>query len=585
MQIREVAGEVELIMSSSLKLSHVKRYKDIAVLLMKYGRSDVVREAGWDDAIEPAKGTTALAANPKAEELASDLEKMGPTFIKLGQLLSTRPDLLPPPYIEALARLQDKVEPFSYEEVEHIVTEELGVRLSKAFGEFSTEPLAAASLGQVHRATLRDGRLVVVKIQRPNIREQIIEDLESLAEIAGVLDRRTKIGKRYHFSGMIEEFHKTLIAELDYRREAGNLTLLADNLSEFERIVVPRPVPDYSTARVLTMDYIAGHKIDGVSPVALLEVDGDALAEELFRAYLKQIFVDGFFHADPHPGNVFLTDDDRVALLDLGMVDRIGPRLQEQLLQMVLAVSEGRADEVSDIAIKIGETTEEFDEKEFRQRVEDVVGRTQDVTLGELQVGKVFLDMAQQAAETGIRMPQELTVLGKALLNLDGIGRVLAPEFDPSASIKRNSSKIMRQRMVKAMSPGNVYAGLLEMKDLVMRLPSRVNKILDATASNKIGFKIDTGIDAGGLMGGLQTVANRITVGLVLAALIVGAALLMRIETAFTIFGYPGFAILCFIVAAGGGMALVVNILLTDLRARKSALSEAAEAGARRRRR
>ena len=577
MQIREVAGEVELIMSSSLKLSHVKRYKDIAVLLMKYGRSDVVREAGWDDAIEPAKGTTALAANPKAEELAADLEKMGPTFIKLGQLLSTRPDLLPPPYIEALARLQDKVEPFSYEEVEHIVTEELGVRISKAFGEFSTEPLAAASLGQVHRATLRDGRLVVVKIQRPNIREQIIEDLESLAEIAGVLDRRTKIGKRYHFSGMIEEFHKTLIAELDYRREAGNLTLLADNLSEFERIVVPRPVPDYSTARVLTMDYIAGHKIDGVSPVALLEVDGDALAEELFRAYLKQIFVDGFFHADPHPGNVFLTDDDRIALLDLGMVDRIGPRLQEQLLQMVLAVSEGRADEVSDIAIKIGETTEEFDEQAFRQRVEDVVGRTQDVTLGELQVGKVFLDMAQQAAETGIRMPQELTVLGKALLNLDGIGRVLAPEFDPSSSIKRNSSKIMRQRMVKAMSPGNVYAGLLEMKDLVMRLPSRVNKILDATASNKIGFKIDTGIDAGGLMGGLQTVANRITVGLVLAALIVGAAMLMQIPTSFTIWGYPGLAMLFFLAAAGGGLALLLRIVLTDRQRRRATRQHAAK--------
>jgi ubiquinone biosynthesis protein len=584
MQFREVDSEVALIlgqpersMSTSLKLSHVKRYKDIAVLLMKYGRSDVVREAGWDDELKPANGTAVEPANPKAEQLASDLEAMGPTFVKLGQLLSTRPDLLPPPYIEALSRLQDKVEPFSYEEVEHIVTEELGVRISKAFAQFSTEPLAAASLGQVHRATLRNGRQVVVKVQRPNIREQVIEDLESLAEIAGVLDRRTKIGKRYHFSGMVEEFHKTLLAELDYRREAGNLTLLADNLSEFERIVVPRPVPDYSTARVLTMDYIAGHKIDGVSPVALLEVDGDALAEELFRAYLKQIFVDGFFHADPHPGNVFLTDDDRVALLDLGMVDRIGPRLQEQLLQMVLAVSEGRADEVSDIAIKIGETTDEFDEKEFRQRVEDVVGRTQDVTLGELQVGRVFLDMAQQAAETGIRMPQELTVLGKALLNLDGIGRVLAPDFDPSASIQRNSAKLMRQRMVKAMSPGNVYAGLLEMKDLVMRLPARVNKILDATASNKFGFKIDTGIDAGGLMGGLQTVANRITVGLVLAALIVGAAMLMQIPTSFTIWGYPGLAMLFFLAAAGGGLALVFRIALTDRQRRRATRHHAAK--------
>ena len=558
-------------MGNTLKLAHVKRYKDIAVLLMKYGRSDVVKEAGWDDEIEPARGTAVTRAEPNAEELAADLEALGPTFIKLGQLLSTRPDLLPPPYIEALSRLQDKVAPFSYQEVEQIVTEELGVRISKAFAAFATEPLAAASLGQVHRATLRDGRQVVVKIQRPGIRPKVVEDLEALAEIAGVLDRRTKIGKRYHFSDMVEEFRKTLLAELDYRREAGNLTTLADNLANFELIVVPRPVPDYSTVRVLTMDFISGRKVDAMSPVALLEIDGEALAEELFRAYLKQIFVDGFFHADPHPGNVFITDDARIALLDLGMVDRIGPRLQEQLLQMVLAVSEGRADEVSDVAIKIGETTDDFQEKEFRRRVEEVVGETQNATLGELQVGKLLLEMAKQAGETGIRMPPELTILGKALLNLDGIGRVLAPEFDPSASIERNSSKIMKQRMLKSLSPGNVYAGLLEMKDLVTRLPSRVNKILDATASNKFGFKIDTGIDAGGLMGGLQTVANRITVGLVLAALIVGAAMLMQIPTTFTIFGYPGLAMLFFLAAASGGLMLLVHIALTDRQRRKEA--------------
>jgi predicted unusual protein kinase regulating ubiquinone biosynthesis (AarF/ABC1/UbiB family) len=491
--------------------------------------------------------------------------------VKLGQLLSTRPDLLPPAYVEALTRLQDDVTPFPYEEVEKIVTEELGVRISKAFAEFSREPLAAASLGQVHRAILRDGRVVVVKVQRPGIRQQVIDDLEALAEIAAVLDRRTKIGKRFQFTAMVEEFRKTLLAELDYRREAGNLTKLADILADFERIVVPRPVPDYVTPRVLTMDYIPGRKINDMSPVALLEIDGEALAEDLFRAYLKQIFIDGFFHADPHPGNVFITDDSRIALLDLGMVDRIGPRLQEQLLQMVLAISEGRADEVSDVAIKIGETTDEFQEKEFRRRVEEVVAQTQDATLGELQVGKIFLDMAKQAGETGIRMPPELTVLGKALLNLDSIGRVLAPEFDPSASIQRNASKLMRQRMLKAVSPGNVYAGLLEMKDLVTRLPSRVNKILDATASNKFGFKIDTGIDAGGFMLGLQTVANRITVGLVLAALIVGAAMLMQIPTSFTIFGYPGLAMLFFLAAASGGLTLLVHIALTDRQRRREA--------------
>jgi predicted unusual protein kinase regulating ubiquinone biosynthesis (AarF/ABC1/UbiB family) len=556
-------------MSTSLKLAHVGRYKDIAVLLIKYGRSDVVAEAGWDGDLR--RNTPVPQAPAKAEELAADLEAMGPTFVKLGQLLSSRGDLLPAPYIEALARLQDDVAPFPFEDVERIVTEELGVRISKAFAAFDRTPLAAASLGQVHRAVLRDGRQVVVKVQRPDITKQVIEDLDALAEIAAVLDRRTKIGKRFQFADMVEEFRKTLLAELDYRREAHNLTTLADNLAEFERLVVPRPVPDYSTIRVLTMDYIEGAKVNSLSPVALLEIDGEALAEELFRAYLKQIFIDGFFHADPHPGNVFITPDGRLALLDLGMVARVAPRLQEQLLQMVLAISEARADEVGDVAIKIGATSPEFDEKEFRKRVDDVVARTQDATLGELQVGKVFLEMAKHAGETGIRMPPELTVLGKALLNLDGIGRVLAPKFDPTDSIRRNSSKMMRHRMLKTMSPGNVYAGLLEVKDLVTRLPARVNKILDATADNKFGFKIDTGIDAHGFMLGLQTVANRITFGLVLAALIVGAAMLMNIRTTFTIFGYPGLAMLFFLAAVAGGLFLLLRIAIADRRQRQEA--------------
>ena len=554
-------------MANSLKLAHVKRYKDIAVLLIKYGRSDVVKEAGWEDVPNPQTVETPA----KAEELAADLEAMGPTFVKLGQLLSSRSDLLPPTYIDALSRLQDDVAPFPIAEVERIITEELGVRISKAFLEFSETPLAAASLGQVHRAMLRDGRDVVVKVQRPDIHQQVLEDLEALAEIAGVLDRRTRIGKRFHFSDMIDEFRKTLIAELDYRREAHNLTTLADNLAEFEQIVVPRPVPDYTTTRVLTMDHIEGQKVNSLSPVALLEVNGDALAEELFRAYMKQIFIDGFFHADPHPGNVFITMDGRIALLDLGMVARLAPRLQEQLLQLALAISEARADDAADVAIKIGEISSEFHEKEFRRRVEQVVVQAQDTTLGELQVGKVFLEVAKHAGETGIRMPPELTVLGKALLNLDGIGRILAPEFDPSSSIQRNSSRIMRQRMLKTVSPGNVYAGLLEVKDLVTRLPARVNKILDATADNKLGFKLDTGIDAHGFMLGLQTVANRITVGLVLAALIVGAAMLMRIPTSFTILGYPGLAMLFFLAAVAGGLLLLFTIAVSDRRKRKQA--------------
>jgi predicted unusual protein kinase regulating ubiquinone biosynthesis (AarF/ABC1/UbiB family) len=314
------------------------------------------------------------------------------------------------------------------------------------------------------------------------------------------------------------------------------------------------------------MDFIQGKKITGLSPLALLEVDGEELADTLFHAYLKQIFVDGFFHADPHPGNVFITDDHRIALLDLGMVARVSPRMQEQLLQMVLAIAEGKSDETADFALKIGETTEQVDEPEFRRRVAELVEKHQDTNLGQVQVGRTFLDMARYSGDAGVRLPPQLTMLGKALLNLDAIGRVIAPEFDPNAAIRQHSGRIMNQRMLKSLSPGNVFGTVLEMKDLVDRLPARVNRILDHAANNQLALKVDTGIDASQVMVGLQRVANRLVVGLLLAALIVGATLMMRVETRFTIFGYPGLAMLMFLIAAGAGILLLVNIVLNDIR-------------------
>ncbi|CAN5150548.1 hypothetical protein BH18GEM1_BH18GEM1_17430 [soil metagenome] len=232
---------------------------------------------------------------------------------KLGQLLSTRADLLPLPYLEALARLQDRVEAFPFEAVEEIVQTELGVRLSKAFASFDPKPLAAASLGQVHHAALRDGRPVAVKVQRPAIRQQIVEDLAVLEEIADFLDRRTDWGWRYGFVGLLDEFRKTLLRELDYRQEAANLVSLGKNLAEYERIIVPQPVDDYTTERVLTMDFVRGKKVTALGPLGRLEMDGEPLADELFKAYLQQTLVDGLFHADPHP---------RQCLPDRGRTDR-----------------------------------------------------------------------------------------------------------------------------------------------------------------------------------------------------------------------------------------------------------------------
>ena len=548
-------------MAISLKPSHWKRYKDIAWLLVKYGRRDLKARGDLEEELTREDALPA-DAGVKAEELARDLEKLGPTFIKIGQLLSTRSDLLSPPFLEALSRLQDSVEPFSFGEVERIVSEDLGVRISRAFSEFEATPAAAASLGQVHRAKLRDGRAVAVKVQRPGIREQILEDLDAFAEVARIVDRHAEPDGP-PLAETVAEFRKALLAELDYEQEAQNLVAIGESLAEFGRIVVPRPVADYTASRVLTMDYVQGGKVTALHPVVRLEIDGKSLAEELFRAYLKQILIDGFFHADPHPGNVFVTEDRRIALIDLGMVARISSEMQESLLKLLLAVSEGRSDEAASNALEIGRKRRSFDEGVFRRGTAELIGLYQHATVSEIRIGKVILELSRVSGEAGLILPPELALLGKTLLHLDEIGRTLDPTFDPNASVRRNTADLLRKRMWKSVSPGNLASTLLEAREFVQMLPGRVNRLLDLVSQNRLRVRVDA-IDEKLLIEGLHKIANRVALGLVLAALIVGAALLMQVPTTFRILGYPGLAILFFLAAAAGGLALVVSILFTD---------------------
>lgn len=540
----------------------LRRTKEIARLLLRYGRSDVLEAAQRDPLLadfEPPPEE----AREEAEQLARDLEALGPTFIKLGQLLSTRGDLLPPPYLVALSRLQDEVEPFPYADVERIVAEELGVRISKAFADFEVTPAASASLGQVHRATLRDGRPVAVKVQRPEIRARVLADLEALERLVAFVDEHSERAQRFRLTELLEEFRRTLLAELDYRREAQNLVAVGRSLERFERLFVPRPIDDYSTSRVLTMEYVEGSKLDDVSPLARIELDGEAIADELFEAYLVQVLVDGLFHADPHPGNILLTRDGRLALIDLGMVGHIAPGMRDRLLKLLIALGEGQSDEVADHALAMSTTTAESDLERFRQEVNHRVLSLRETAIEDIEVGRVIQEIVLLAGDCGVWMPMELSLLGKALLNLDHIARTLDPEFDPNAAIRRHAGELLSRRMRRDLSPGNVVATLLEAKELAEQLPARVNQILATVADNELRLKVDA-FDENELIRAVQKVANRITVGVVLAALIVGAALMMRVETAFRLFGYPGFAMVCFVAAAAGGVALVWDIVRHD---------------------
>jgi predicted unusual protein kinase regulating ubiquinone biosynthesis (AarF/ABC1/UbiB family) len=552
-------------MALSLAPAHLKRYAEVARLFLKFARgplaselrSDLAREAGDED-----------VGQGKPEELARDLEAMGPTFIKLGQLLSSRADLLPAPYLEALSRLQDDVEPFSFGQVEEIVVAELGARLSSAFSEFEAAPLAAASLGQVHRARLRDGRPVAVKVQRPGIREQIVEDLATLRELAAFLDKHSAIGAQYGLEGLVDAFGRALIGELDYRREAQNLTRLHRNLESFESLEVPLPIEDYTTERVLTMDYLEGRKVTLLDPLTRIDIDGGSLADELFRAYLHQVVVDGFFHADPHAGNVILTEDGRLGLIDLGMVGRIAPRMRDALFRLIVAIGEGRGDDAAERALAIGEHLEHFDEAESRRRIAEVVGEFDSARLGDFAIGRAVIAVSRAAAETGVRVPAELTMLGKTLWNLDEIGRALDPDFDPAATIRREAPTLLRHRMAQRLTPGHVASALMDVKELAQELPRRVNAVLDVLAKNALRLKVDA-FDEVALIEGLQKIANRIAMGVVLAALIVGAAIVMQIPTRWTVLGYPALAMILFAAAALGGIALITSIVTTDRRRRQ----------------
>ncbi len=508
-------------MKMKIDSAHVKRYSQIARLLLKHGGSDILRSTGLDATLDELT----VDDDPQASALADDLEAMGPTFVKLGQLLSTRVDLLQPAYITELARLQDDVAPFSFAQVEEIITEELQVRLSRLFTTFESTPLAAASLGQVHRATLRDGREVVVKVQRPGIREQVRTDMEVLAGLASFLDQHTDVGRRYGFVQLLEEFRKALVDELDYRREGDNLSLMRGLVADQDLIVVPQPYPDLTTGKVLTMEFVAGSKVTDIGPLARLDLDGAPLADQLFKSYLDQVLVAGVFHADPHPGNVLLTPDGRLVLLDIGMIARLAPAVRDKLIKLFLALADARPEEVTRLAITMGEKLDDFDEAMFARAVADLVGRSADASLSDLDIGALVLQLTRQAGQAGLRMDPELAMLGKTLLNLDQVAATLDPDFEPRAALQRHLRDLMSSSM--RTTPAAMMASVLEAKEFVEELPGRVNRAFDAIGQGNFELRVNA-FDEDEFLRGLHKLANVLAAALVLAAMILASALMAQ---------------------------------------------------------
>lgn len=543
----------------------MERYRDLARLFFRYGRKDFhldIKDPEEmledDDTPEPLHADVAA----RAQAFTAKLKEMGPTYVKFGQILSTRHDIVPAEYIRELEVLQDDVEPFSFAEVEKIVEEELGVRLSKAFTEFGSTPIAAASLGQVHWATLRDGREVVVKIQRPNVKEQIREDLDIFAEMARALDRWTSLGEKMELTRTVEQARKTMLQELNYRLEAANIELMRRNLVEFEDIYVPAVIRDYTTARVLTTEFVDGKKISRISPLAVVDHDYSSLARTITHAYLKQICVDGVWHSDPHPGNIFLAGD-KLVLLDFGMMGRIGTEMQDDITKLLLSVTENRGKDAASVCLNMGLTTEGFDRRTFERDITDFVTTYHDADLERANTGQLIFAILSVANRNHVQLPAELAMLAKTLLHLDEITRTLDPDYNPREVIRDYAERLISQKVAQKFHPRNFYAPMLDLNELAMELPRRTREILNQLTEGQLSMQIQVSqLDS--LIRGMQRIANRITIGVIVAALIIGSSMMMQVRTRSTLFGYPSLAVIGYLIASAIGLYLVITILVKD---------------------
>ncbi len=558
-------------MGSSLKAGHAARYVALGRLLLKHRGASlggITPDAELD--LEGFTPDGNVATEDDARHLVDELVRLGPTFVKLGQLLSTRADLLPPVYLEALSRLRDDVAPLEPGVAEQVVEEELGVRLSTAFGSFEARPIGSASLGQVHRATLRDGRPVAVKVQRPGIRRRALEDLDVIAELADFVDGHSDRASRLGLAAMVGEFRTSLMDELDYRREAEHQKVFGEILADFDRISVPQPVDDYTTSRVLTMDYVDGRSIDSLGPLGRVELDCEGLADQLIGGYLQQVLAHGFFHADPHPGNVLLTPDHRLVLVDLGMVARLSPQAQEQLLRLLLAISNGDASAAVDALERLGDRLEGYDADALRTRITDLLLRYGSATVGRVAAGRSLAELAMAASSCGLRPGPALSMLAKSLLNLDQVARTLDPDARIDELIEKHVAAVMRSRMLETARPAKVLRSALDAAAFAEQLPGRLNKVLESVAEGRLTLRLE-GLDEVSVIRGAQKMANRVVAGVMIAAFVVAAALFSGTSNGTTVWGYPVLTVVFLGLAVLTGVWVAVGVLRRDLPQRRDA--------------
>ena len=464
------------------------------------------------------------ATREGARSFRAALEELGTTYIKLGQLLSSRPDLLPDPYIEELAHLVDEVAPVPFVDIQAVVLAELG---DDVFGSIDPEPLATASIAQTHRALLKSGRAVVVKVRRPHIVEQIDLDLAVLRSTASLLAGHSETAQLLQVEALADELEVHLRNELDFVEEAHNTELIAGLVEEYDRITVPQVIRPYVTERVLVLEWIDGVKVSDAHGLAP-QVAAD-LARQFFSAYVRQVVVEGVYHADPHSGNVLLTKDGRLALLDFGLLGRLDDDTRRGLSLLLLALAQNRADDVADLIIALSLTTIGSDQAAFVHDVRRKLPRFHWRPLSGIRAGESLADLQRLALQHAIALPTSFALVGKTLAQADSIARVLEPELDPIGLIEEEAIEVMMIEAERRLEPNRLFAYLYTQLDPLTRLPRRIGHVLSELEQGglKIGVQ-PTGL--GELEHNLRSIANRVGASIIVAALLLASSIIVRVQ-------------------------------------------------------
>lgn len=498
------------------------------------------------------------------ERLRHAFEELGPSFIKLAQILSARPDLITKAYADEFKKLQDEVPPFRFEEVRTIIQEELGAPLEEIFKEFEVRPIAAASIAQVHGATLKSGESVVVKIQRPRIKEIIETDIDIMRFIAELMDRYMPEAEFFNPKGIVEEFSKTVRKELNFREEARNLNRFRRNFEGHKYIYIPRLYPEYLTEKVIVMERIEGIRIDRVSEIEKLGFDRSHIARIGLEAYLKMIFEDGYFHADPHPGNIFIMPDGRIGLVDFGIVGHLTPELMESLAQAFISLVKRDFDSLIEQYIDLGFVSEEVDIESFRRDFKadlmDFLVPLYGASISEINFTEYLDTLTHLAIKHKLKIPSDFLLVNKSLLILDSIARELDPSFNFISVAEPYASKLIRSRYNLQRLYDRTRRNLDEFTAFLTATPKQLRLLFRKALRDELNFKI-THIGLERLMRDLDRSTNRLSFSIIVAALILGSSILTLSSVGGKIFDMPLLGAIGFLMAFVLGLWLLISII------------------------